>query len=124
MSLESNSVGAAGVGQRFASALGWLAVAIGLVLFIARLHILWRDPYQLGRVWQTIDISRESQRVGGSPWKTELSPMAGGSVPAPFLQEFPAEQYGAWALTRVLHFPLAHSTQLVASATAVLCVLK
>jgi hypothetical protein len=67
-------------------------------------------------VWQSFDIARELERVHGRPWATELSPMTGGSLPAPFLQEFPAAQYAALFLRKTAALSIPNAGQAVAAA--------
>jgi hypothetical protein len=94
--------------------------ALGCGLFTLRALDLWRDPYQIGREWQSFDIARELERVHGVPWATELSTMSGGTRPAPFLQEFPLAQYAAWLLKASTAMSQAEAGQAVATAVAAL----
>ena len=72
------------------------------------------NPYQVGRVWQSFDLARDLERVHGVPWATELSPMTGGSSPAPFVQEFPLAQYGAVVLRAATGITIPAAGQAVA----------
>jgi hypothetical protein len=91
-----------------------LVLLAGSVVFLARSADLWRHPYQVGRVWQSFDIARELERVHGIPWATELSPMSGGSSPAPFVQEFPLAQYGALLLRSATGMSIPEAGQAIA----------
>jgi hypothetical protein len=96
---------------------------LGCVLFTMRGLDLWKNPYQVGRVWQSFDIAHELERVHGVPWKTELSTMSGGTKPAPFMQEFPLAQYAICLLNISSGLPIAQAGQLISELIAVLCVL-
>lgn len=87
----------------------------GLVLVTFRVVILWEQPYQSGRVWQSFDLIGELERTHGVPWDTEFSGMAGGNEKARFLQEFPLMQYLAVGLRRCTNLTLAQSGQAIAS---------
>jgi hypothetical protein len=91
----------------------------GCALFAVRAFDLWRNPYQVGRVWQSFDIAQELERVHGAPWATELSTMTGGNSPAPFVQEFPFAQYAALLLKRTTELSFSEAGQAVAQAIAV-----
>jgi len=101
-------------------ALGAILFVVGCGLFALRVGDLWRNPYQLGREWQTFDIARELERVHGVPWATELSTMSGGTRPAPFLQEFPLAQYAVWFLKASTPMSQAEAGQAIATAIAAL----
>lgn len=84
---------------------------------------LWALPHQSGRVWQSLDIIAELDRVGGVPWETEISSMSGGSEPARFIQEFPIQQYAALLFRRVTAFTVTESGQLAALLVAACAIL-
>jgi hypothetical protein len=86
----------------------------GSAVVLLRAGDLWRQPYQVGRVWQSFDIARELERVHGKPWLTELSPMSG----APFVQEFPLSQYGMWFLRAATGLSIPEAGQAIALLTA------
>ena len=104
-----------GLGARIAL----LFLLSGCALFAMRAIDLWRNPFQVGRVWQSFDIAQELERVHGVPWATEMSTMSGGRVPAPFVQEFPFAQYAAWGLKRFTSLSLSEAGQAVALTIAV-----
>ncbi len=91
-----------------------LVLTAGSAIFLLRVADLWRQPYQVGRVWQSFDIARELERVRGVPWATELSPMSG----APFVQEFPLSQYGVWLLRAATGLSIPEAGQALALFTA------
>ncbi|HWQ54375.1 MAG TPA: hypothetical protein VN442_11870 [Bryobacteraceae bacterium] len=96
---------------------------LGAALFAVSAADLWARPYQAGRVWQSFDIIAELERAGGVPWETELSSMSGGREPAPFIQEFPIQQYAALLLRRVTAFTVTESGQLIALLVALFAIL-
>jgi len=100
------------------TAVAMMFLLLGCVLFTMREIDLWRNPYQVGRVWQSFDIARELERVHGAPWATELSTMSGGTVPAPFLQEFPLAQYAAWLLKKSSALSISEAGQAIAGMIA------
>jgi hypothetical protein len=91
---------------------------LGCVLFSMREVDLWRNPFQVGRVWQSFDLADELERVRGVPWATEISTMSGGTKPAPFLQEFPLAQYAVWLLKESAGLSTAQAGQAIAGIIA------
>jgi len=111
--MANDATGSSGIFRRAGSTfVGVSFLLIGFILFIARAAELLRDPYDVARVWQSFDIANELIRVHYIAWHTELSIMSGGTVPAPFLQEFPAVQYAACLIHQLARLPIPESAQL------------
>ncbi len=100
------------------TAVATMFLLLGCVLFTIRGIDLWRNPYQNGRVCQSFDIARELERVHGIPWATEISWMSGGTIPAPFIQEFPLSQYAAWLLKNSSALSFSEAGQAIAEIIA------